>query len=164
MPPRHPMPSMDATTAMAQGRTKGWSSRLGTAVRMLAPVRAVMAWWQKKVVFPRSRVLAGVSIRGLARKTGIISSGQAATNDARSQCRRSVAVGLEMRMPPHSAAPMALVGSFITQVNSGELFWTNEVCGVNKYGTNCVDLQRTSSVLQFYGGSVSPEISTPKAT
>lgn len=28
---------------------------------------------------------------------------------------RSVAVGLEMRMPPHSAAPMALVGSFITQ-------------------------------------------------
>ncbi|XP_044965971.1 uncharacterized protein LOC123426235 isoform X2 [Hordeum vulgare subsp. vulgare] len=88
MPPRHPMPSMDATTAMAQGRTKGWSSRLGTAVRMLAPVRAVMAWWQKKVVFPRSRVLAGVSIRGLARKTGIISSGQAATNDARSQCRR----------------------------------------------------------------------------
>ncbi|KAE8797953.1 hypothetical protein D1007_26856 [Hordeum vulgare] len=72
--------------------------------------------------------------------------------------KRSVAVGLEMRMPLHSTVPMALAGSFITQdwmfvlwlyiVNFGELFWTNEVYGVNKYGTNCVDLESIMSEFQ----------------
>lgn len=51
------------------GERRRRASRLAAA-RIPAPVRAVMAWWRKKVVTPARRAWAAVSTRVRARNTG----------------------------------------------------------------------------------------------
>ncbi|RCV35266.1 hypothetical protein SETIT_7G226900v2 [Setaria italica] len=55
------------------GERRRRASRLAAA-RIPAPVRAVMAWWRKKVVTPARRAWAAVSTRVRARNTGTLAT------------------------------------------------------------------------------------------
>lgn len=70
-PPESRGPARSAVRSRGgQGNPKGSASSRLAAARIPAPVRAVMAWWRKKVVSPARRAWAAVSTRVRARNTG----------------------------------------------------------------------------------------------